>query len=178
MRKSAAVAVVAVMLCGCTATPEPLPTPESVTSSSPHDSPLPTPVEVATDGAINEDTNETVTAEPVPTWDQAASDAAAEAAVTALRAFAHPELPHEQWWAQLQPYLTQEAAETYVHTDPSNVPVREVTGNPTLVESSSAYLALVDIDTDVGTYQVLVVRADGTAPWLVAEFSPPPDLGP
>lgn len=180
MRKSAAVVLAAVLLHGCTATPAPSPIsePSTTTSSSPHDPHLPTPVEVATDGAINDDTGETVTAEPVPIWDQESRDAAVEAASAALQAFAHPELSHEQWWAQLQPHLTQGAAETYVYTDPSNVPVTEVTDAATLVESSSAYLALVDVETDVGTYQVLVVRADGIAPWLAAEFSPPPNLGP
>ncbi len=52
----------------------------------------------------------------------------------------------------------KEAAETYVDTDPINIPVTKVTGDATVTESSSAYLALVDVDTDVGSYQVLMAR--------------------
>ena len=95
-----------------------------------------------------------------------------------MTAFARPELSYDDWWAQLRPHLTQEAAETYVYTDPINVPASKVTGDATVLESSSAYLALVDVGTDVGTYQVLMVRSDGAAPWLASEFAPPPNLGP
>lgn len=175
MKKSILVAGLLVLVQGCTSTPELVPT---NTPTTPAAVSMATPIEVATDGAINEDTDETVSAEPVPTWDVAAETAAINAATAALAAFARPDLSQEQWWAQLRPHLSQEAAETYVYTDPINVPVSAVTGTATALESSSAYLALVDVETDVGTYQVLMVRADGESPWLAQEFAPPPDLGP
>lgn len=175
MRKAILLAGTLIVLQGCTSTSDQVP---ASSPSTPAVASMTTPVEVATDGAINEDTDQTVFAEPVPTWDAAAEAAALKAATAALAAFARSDLSHEQWWAQLRPHLSQEAAETYVYTDPINVPVSAVTGAATALESSSAYLALVDVGTDVGTYQVLMVRADGDAPWLAQEFAPPPDLGP
>ncbi len=175
LKHSAAVLLSVVLLYGCTDTPTP--TPPS-TPSAPAPSPSSSSIEVATEGAINEETDETISAEPIPTWDEAAESAARDTAITAMTAFARPELSYDDWWAQLQPLLTQEAAETYVYTDPINIPVTKVTGDATVVESSSAYLALVDVDTNVGTYQVLMVRTDDTTPWLAGEFAPPPNLGP
>lgn len=175
MRKTILVAGALILLQGCTSTPNQEP---ASNPSTPAVASMATQIEVATDGAINEDTDETVSAEPVPTWDKAAETAAITAGTAALAAFARPDLSQEQWWTQLRPHLTQEAAETYVYTDPINVPVSAVTGTATALESSSAYLALVDVETDVGTYQVLMVRADGEAPWLAQEFAPPPDQGP
>lgn len=163
------------LLSGCTTAPAPTPAPTDppsapVVSASPY--------EMATDGAINEITEETISAEPMPVWDDTAEAAASDAAVGAMRAFARPDVGYDEWFAQLRPYLTQDAAETYVYTDPINIPVTTVTGDATVLESTSAYVAVVDVDTDVGQYQVLMLRTGADAPWLAAEFAPPPELGP
>lgn len=174
MRHRCVVATALVMLLsGCTSSPAPAPPEILVPQVS-----SAVPVEVATDGAINEDTDETISAEPVPVWDESAEAAASAAAVEAMTAFARPDMAYDQWFAQLRPHLSQDAAETYVYTDPINIPVTTITGEATVLESTSAYVAVVDVDTNVGEYQVLMLRTGATAPWLAAEFAPPPELGP
>lgn len=126
-------------------------------------------------GVIDEDTGETVAPQPVPSWDQAAREAVVEAAEAALTAFARPHLDYETWWAELEPLLTPQAAEDYAYVDPANVPVTAVTGPGQLVDDTSAYVARVEVPTDVGPYTVIVSRADGAAPWLTTRITPPQD---
>ena len=169
---SVVAALLVILLSGCTTAPAPPPAPTEPPPMSE------SPIEVASDGAINEDTDETISAAPVPVWDAAAEAAASDAAVEAMSAFAHPEMGYDEWFAQLRPHLTQDAAETYVYTDPINIPVTTVTGKAKVLESTSAYVAVVDVDTNVGEYQVLMLRTGIDGPWLAEEFAPPPELGP
>lgn len=126
----------------------------------------------------------TVTAEPefdsatpgapvVASWDDTVRTAAREAARATVTAFARAELEPEEWWAQLAPHLTLQAQPVYQDVDPRLVPVRAVTGEPTVTDESSALLAQVSVPTDVGDYTVLLVRSDGGAPWLAEQIRPP-----
>jgi len=135
-------------------------------SSTPPASPVPS-------GAVNEDTGEVVGEHAVPVWDAAAKASAAHAASAAMTAFLRPELDYETWWADLEPLLTYEAAVGYSYTDPANVPASKVTGPAVVRDGDSAYLASVEVPTDAGTYTVVLVRADGDAPWLVERLNPP-----
>jgi hypothetical protein len=123
-------------------------------------------------GVIDEDTGETVEPKPVPEWDDASREAAVDAAETALRAFAQPDLDHDTWWAGLEPLLTQDAAVDYAYVDPANIPVREVTGEGVIVDDTSTYVATVEVPTDAGKYHILVIRQDADSPWLVSRISP------
>lgn len=96
-----------------------------------------------------------------------------EAAENALRAFAQPDADYEEWWAELEPRLTPQAAEDYAYVDPVNVPVKEVTGSAELVDESSAYVGRVEVPTDAGRYTLILNRRDAGAPWLVSRITPP-----
>ena len=108
-----------------------------------------------------------------PTWDPAARDAATTTAREALSAYARPDVDQATWWAGLRPLLSDTAAAAYVTVDPARVPVRAVTGDPTLVDDTSPWLAGVTVPTDVGSYRVLLSRDTADAPWRVERFLPP-----
>lgn len=167
--------VVALVLTGCAAGHSGEGTTSSA-SSTPSSSTTPldlgqfTP---APSGAVDEDTGETVSPQAVPTWDDASRQAATRAAVTAMTAFARPDVTFDTWWAQLSPLLTQQAQQDYSYVDPANVAAHAVTGAAKLVDESSAYVASVQVPTDVGTYTLVLTRADAGAPWLTSRFTPP-----
>lgn len=125
------------------------------------------------DGVIDEDTDETITARPVPTWDQQSRTAAIQAAQTAMAVFARPSLEYTTWWAELSPLLTRQAQQDYAYVDPANVPATAVTGTPLVVNETSAYVANVEVPTDVGTYTLVLTRVDADSPWLASRFTPP-----
>ena len=115
-------------------------------------------------------------AAPSPT-DDAASQAAAEAAATAtMTSFVQVQLAATQWLAELSEHLTAAAREAYVGTDPLEVPARQQTGPARYAGSTSGYLAIVTVPTDVGDYQLLLVREGQGAPWLAETLTPPEGL--
>lgn len=128
-------------------------------------------------GVVDEDTGETVVPQVVATWDARSRAAVVAAAVTATTAFARPGVPFDAWWAELSPLLTQRAQQDYAFVDPANVPATAVTGPGVLVDETSAYVAGVQVPTDVGPYTVLLTRVDGAAPWLVSRLTPPDGIG-
>ncbi len=176
---AAAGVVVLLGVPGCSGSPTPAPTADA-TSSAPATDGVGAPslpdldrFTPAPTGAVDEDTGQTVGSQPVPTWDAASRAGAIDAAKAALTAFARPRLDYDTWWAGLEPLLTPEAAQDYAYVDPANVPVTAVTGTGRVVGSTSAYVARVAFGTDVGTYTVVVSRADGAAPWLTSRITPP-----
>lgn len=172
----AAVAV-AIVLAGCAASQDDTPgTPSPATSSNSPTFPDPSQFSTPPSGVVAEhdDGSEyTISPAPVPEWDDASRRAAIDTATAAMRAFAQPDLDYDTWWNKLYPLLTQQAQQDYAYVVPANIPVREVTGNGELVDTESAYVGHVEVPTDVGTYTVLVIRADGASPWLVSRFTPP-----
>ncbi|PYF96376.1 hypothetical protein SAMN05216184_11936 [Georgenia satyanarayanai] len=128
-------------------------------------------------GLIDDDTGEVITPRAVPEWDAESRAATAAAGEEVMRVFARPDLDHDSWWAQLQPLLSNEAQIDYAHVDPANIPAREVTADPSVTEDSSAYVARVQVPTDVGDYTVLLSRRDANAPWLAERITPPEAAG-
>lgn len=128
----------------------------------------------APDGVVNEDTGEVVGAHPEPAWDEASRAAAVAAAGEVMGRFARPSLDHETWWAELEPLLSVEARDDYSFVDPRNVPASSVTSPALLVDDTSAYLAVVEVPTDVGVYTLTLSRLHDDAPWA-AELIMPPD---
>lgn len=163
---SGLIATTVLLAAGCSSDPELSETP-SVTAEAT------TPASPSTTGAINEDTGEVVTTAPVPVWDDASRESAVTAAETVLSAFAQPDLSFDQWWAQVQPLLDQKASRDYSYMDPAVIPVTEVTGEGTLLDEDSAYVARVEVPTDAGLYTVIMSRADANAPWLTSRITPP-----
>lgn len=89
-----------------------------------------------------------------------------------MRAFARTELPQQQWWAGVAGYFTPAAQPVYESTDVANVPVHRVDeGSAKLLPGTTKYRAQVAVDSDDGTYTVVLIRADGQ--WLVDRATPP-----
>jgi hypothetical protein len=114
---------------------------------------------------------------PEPVWDDASRAAAEQAAIATMTAFARPDLPYEQWWGGVAPYLSTQAQVDYQYVDPINVPAHTVTGLAAATEAASTSLTHVQVNTDVGTYTVVLSRADAAAGWLVERITPPDGLG-
>lgn len=131
----------------------------------------------APSGVVDEDTEETIRPQVVPTWDEESRAAVVTAAAAVMTAFARPDLDAGAWTAGLQPLLTPQAAEDYAYVDPSAVPASTVTGPGVLMDDASAYVAGVDVPTDVGLYRVVLSRTDAAAPWLTERVTPPAEVG-
>lgn len=177
-----------IALTGCSAEPTAPATTVDATTSAPGSSPTPTPdvgatplpptptaTPIPTD--VVEEHGGPVETFTEPTWDDASRTAALDAAVTAAEAFARPDVPYEQWWAELAPLMSAQAQVDYQYVDPANIPARAVTGAAVLVDETSASIAGVDVPTDVGTYTVTLSRGDAAGPWLVERIAPPEGLG-
>ena len=118
--------------------------------------------------------DETAPSEPVEaTWDDAVRTAARDAARATMLAFAATDQTAAAWWDGLKPLLTPQAQPVYQDVDPRLVPVTEVTGDPEVTDETSMLLAEVAVPTDIGSYTVLLTRADGAAPWLAEQIRPP-----
>ncbi|MBD5788353.1 hypothetical protein IF650_19510 [Cellulosimicrobium terreum] len=128
------------------------------------------------DGVVDEDSGETIDPQPSPTWDDAQRIEAEDRAAAAMSAFVGTGgREQDAWWARLEPLLTQQARSDYAYVDPANVPATQVLTEPEpqLVAETSGFVAVVDVATDVGTYQVVLTRADSASPWLASRFTPP-----
>ncbi|WP_188484789.1 hypothetical protein [Cellulomonas carbonis] len=112
-----------------------------------------------------------------PSWDEVDRAAAISVAVQAVTLFARPDQPYEQWWSDLAPLMSVQAQMDYQYVDPTNVPVRAVTGEGVLIDDASASVAGVQVPTDVGPYTVLLSRTGEASPWLVERISPPESVG-
>lgn len=172
---AAALIVAAATLTSCASTAgddaAPRPTP-SVSSSGPQmpelDQFTPPPA-----GAIDDDTGEVVTPQPVPEWDQASRTAATGAATAVVTAFVRPDQPYEAWWTGLEPLLTPQAAQDYAYVDPANIAPSTITGLAVIVDDTSAYVAGVEVPTTVGPYTVVLSRTDAAGAWLAVQITPP-----
>ncbi|RCV53758.1 hypothetical protein DEF23_17020 [Marinitenerispora sediminis] len=90
-----------------------------------------------------------------------------------MTAFVSNRSDEEAWWEEIRGHLSPQAQMEFQETDPANIPATEVTGDGELADDSSAYLAWVDVPTDVGTYEVLLSRTEQDSPWQVERLTPP-----
>lgn len=133
--------------------------------------PQSTPATAASE-IIDDDTGQPVQTQAVAQWDEESREAVIEAATTAMTLFARPHVDHDTWWSDLEPLLTDQARADYAYVDPAVIPAHTV-GQARLVDESSAYVAAVEVDTDVGAYTVTLIRQTGDSPWLASRFTPP-----
>lgn len=181
-----------VLLAGCAApadqhNPTPAPSSAADTSTRANDpAPIgdedttPQPVTIpdldqftpAPTGQIDEHSGETVTAEPVPTWDTAAQAEALTAATKAMKTFARPHLDYTSWWADFAPLVTPSASESFSYIDPANISPTKVTDDPSVKVATSAYVVTIEVPTDTGPWHIVLTRRMGGAPWLVASMTP------
>ncbi len=124
-------------------------------------------------GYLDVDTQETASPVKVPSWDSGSRTDVVESAENAMRAFARPGMDRDTWWAELEPLLTQQAAQDYAYVEPSVIPAKKVNGPGELVDDTSAYVGFVEVPTDAGIYTIILNRSDADAPWLVSRFNPP-----
>lgn len=181
LRTAAFVVVLSLgLVAGCAdETPEPVPTtspvpaPTATSTPAPTSEPLlPTPDEAPMEGDFG-----AATGAPPPEWDEESREAAVDAAVAVMAAYARPDLEQEEWYDDVATRLSPQAALDYQWVLPEAVAATEVTGEAEVVDEGSAYLATVAVPTDVGTYEVLLSRQDGPTPWVVERIVPPEGVG-
>ena len=103
-----------------------------------------------------------------PTWDEAATAAAIDAAEATLTAYLDASDP-DAWWRGLSPHLTPGAQEAYADVDPSTIvpaaliPDAAAVVSPT--DDGHLLTALVQVPTDKGVFGVALVREGGNE-WL------------
>ena len=90
-----------------------------------------------------------------------------------MEAYARPLLEQEGWWADLSPHLTQRARQDYAYVQPAAIVATTLTGPGQITAEPSAYVVHVTVPTDAGAYELILARADGASPWLVARFLTP-----
>lgn len=91
-------------------------------------------------------------------------DEAVEPARAALSAWARPDLSHTEWWAAFAPYLSDRGLAAYEATDPTTIPVLQVTGPARLAPADATGQTIVDVTTTAGVFGVQMVwTADGWA---------------
>jgi len=127
-------------------------------------------------GLEDEDTGQTITPEPAPSWDAKSREDATAAAVEAMELYARPDVTQKEWAHDLAPLMTAQAKEDYSYVDPASIAATSVTGPATIVEESSPKVVHVSVPTDVGTYTVLLIRQSQNEAWLTSKFTLPEGL--
>lgn len=97
---------------------------------------------------------------------------AAEHGLAVLEAFLADTDDYDQWWSGLSPLLSPGGADMYDSVDPINVPEASPTGE-TEVVTSDELESIVSVETDVGDFEVTVVRASTDADWAGEHIRPP-----
>jgi hypothetical protein len=178
-RTAGLLAAPTLFLTACSIGPAPAPAPTVAASQEASRAPATRPLQGAGTPPLGtvidaESGGGVIGSDAVPTWDASAEQGALTAAVTAMTAYARPDLTFDTWFSGIQAVMTQQAAEAYAYVDPANIHAHRLTGAAALAQHSpTAYLAWVDVPTDVGTYTVLLARQDATSPWLALTFTPP-----
>ncbi len=170
---SAVAIAAALVFTGCVAGPTGDGQPVSASSTSPEPTATAGPSTAAVGGSpaptAAQDDDTTVTGDAL----SQAQTAAAQAAVDTVAIFARKDLPYDAWWQLLAPHLTEQAQQAYQYTDPANVPIHAVTGNPAPLEETWTNNGRISVPTDAGTYEVRLFRPDTASLWLVWDIVPP-----
>jgi hypothetical protein len=107
-------------------------------------------------------------------WDEASKTAALETATKAMTLYARPTVTDKQWIQELGQVLTAQATADYQYVDPANIPVTRITGTGQLrIDENNGFGCHVVFPTDVGDYDVQLLRGAADKPWQVNRFTPP-----
>jgi hypothetical protein len=109
---------------------------------------------------------------PVPEAADASQMSAISAAEKVLTAFGQPDLVYDEWIAGLYPVMTQSGVAAYEGTDPTMIPVRQVTGAGIIMDGSTEVALIVQVPTDAGLYNVSLSRTTFTGAWLADRIRP------
>ena len=94
-----------------------------------------------------------------------------EAARGFVTAWAHPDLPAEEWLAGVRGYLTPELERAMSYTDPAAIPSKQVIGPAEMVQAQpDGAAASFDVPTDAGPVRVDLALLQGR--WLVTDIVP------
>jgi hypothetical protein len=113
-----------------------------------------------------------VTVAPVAEASEDSQASAIEVAERAVAAYARPGLSYDEWINGLYPYLSQSGAAAYEDTDPTRIPVRQVTGTGAVLPASTEIALIVEVPTDNGPYNVALSRPSSDATWLADRIRP------
>ena len=159
MRKTATTLILAIatvtVLTGCIQGPKPSPT-------NSRDLPSTNPTAPVDDATVA----------PAPEAGANSQQKAIAAATKVMQTFAQPQLSADKWWAQMLPLLSQQGGVAYEGTDPSQIPVHQVTGAGTVLPDSTEVSLNVQLPTDAGLYNITLTRPDASAPWLADRIRP------
>lgn len=107
-------------------------------------------------------------------WDEASKKAALDTATQAMTLYARPTVTDKVWIQELGQILTSQAVADYQYVDPANIPVKKITGPGQLtVDENNGFGCHVVFATDVGNYDVQLLRSAADKPWQVNRFTPP-----
>lgn len=98
---------------------------------------------------------------------------ALEAAVAAMSDFVARDREYDVWWTAFREHLSPVAAQAFEYTDPRMIPATKLTDSGQLAASPDGTSATVLVGTDIGQYQVLLVRETVEHPWFVNRINPP-----
>lgn len=100
-------------------------------------------------------------------WDESSRVAARELAVHAVGAWVNVDDGEDVWRSGLAAWLSPDALAYYAAVDPRNIAAAEITGEPQLVDEDSPELAVVEVPTSAGIYEVTMNRVEAADPWAV-----------
>lgn len=170
MKRALAIALVVLGVSGCAPhSGPPTPPPSAAAQTAAGQPPAPTttgPSPEALDGPAP-------VGIPSATWDTPAQAAAITRAEGFMRAFTRTDLPAPRWWAGVTGFLTPQAASDFQGTDPAQVTASHLTGPGAILTQTAGVVAVVDLPTGAGTYQVTMTRAGADQPWLVSLVTAP-----
>ncbi|WP_427019529.1 hypothetical protein ACQCSX_23445 (plasmid) [Pseudarthrobacter sp. P1] len=107
-------------------------------------------------------------------WDEASKKAALDTATQAMTLYARPTVTDKVWIQELGQILSSQAVADYQYVDPANIPVKKITGPGQLkVDENNGFGCHVVFATDVGNYDVQLLRSAADKPWQVNRFTPP-----
>lgn len=93
-----------------------------------------------------------------------------------MGAYLSQHLTASQWYDGIRPYLTSSEASAYLGTNPANIPPITLATSPVAgnqVSAGDGFGMTVRIASSIGYWQIQLVRSDQTAPWRVANATPP-----
>ena len=130
---------------------------------------VPAPTDTASHGDHDHGDHDVIVPSPTSTPDL---DAAATAAVDALKAYAQRDLDYPTWFEQLKPHLHSTAIEAYSTVQPSRIPAMTIQDGAEAAPTSTDVYAVVYVPTSVGEYTIELRRDDPSAEWGVTRFQP------
>lgn len=118
-------------------------------------------------------TTTTATATEAPVWDDQKRSAARTAGVQGLELYLGPGVSRAEWWADLEPVLSERGVDLYEDSVPPSVsraPVTITGQEARLIEGKDGTAADVHVRTSRGVYVVSLSRGHVKETWKIDAF--------